>query len=114
MAVAKVSLGLFLLRLVTVPWHRTAIWAAIIALMTVSVVTSFAFAFQCSPPNYLWDKRVEGTCPLPITPFAVILGTACVLADVFFALFPWLFVWKLKKPMKERAVIAGSMSLGLL
>ncbi|KLU83911.1 hypothetical protein MAPG_02960 [Magnaporthiopsis poae ATCC 64411] len=90
MGVAKVSLGLFLLRLVTVRWHRVAIWTAIGILFLVTGVTSFVFAFQCAPPAYLWDKTIEGGyCPIPITPFAVLLGAACVAADVFFAVFPW-------------------------
>ncbi|TLS31576.1 hypothetical protein PpBr36_03902 [Pyricularia pennisetigena] len=114
MGVAKVSLGLFLLRLVTKRWHRWAIWAAIAALLVDTGVCAFAFAFQCTPPAFLWDKTIPGgSCPLPITPFAVALGTGCVLADLFFAVFPWLFVWQLNKPFQERLLIAGSMSLGL-
>ncbi|KAH8660612.1 hypothetical protein BX600DRAFT_383542 [Xylariales sp. PMI_506] len=115
MGVAKISLGLFLLRLVMIPWHRVAIWGAIAMLMVVTGVTSFVFTFQCVPPAYLWDKTIKGGhCPILITPFAILLGVACVVADLFFAIFPWLFVWKLKKPFKERIVIAGSMSLGLV
>jgi uncharacterized membrane protein YgcG len=115
MGVAKISLGLFLLRLTTVPWHRWTIWTAIVLLFLVTGVTSFVFAFQCSPPAYLWDKTIEGgTCPIVITPFAITLGVACVVADVFFALFPWLFLWKLNRAFKERAIIAGAMSLGLV
>ncbi|KAI6288666.1 hypothetical protein MCOR27_000753 [Pyricularia oryzae] len=114
MGVAKVSLGLFLLRLVAKPWHRWAIWAAIAALLVDTAVCAFAFAFQCTPPAFLWDKTIPGgSCPLPITPFAVALGTGCVLADLFFAVFPWVFVWQLNKPFQERLLIAGSMSLGL-
>lgn len=114
MGVAKVSLGLLLLRLVTVRWHRWAIWGAIALLFVVTGVTSFVFAFQCSPPAYLWDKTIRGGhCPIPITPYAVVLGTACVAADLFFALFPHLFVWRLNRPLRERALIAAAMSLGL-
>ncbi|TLD05449.1 uncharacterized protein PgNI_09238 [Pyricularia grisea] len=114
MGVAKVSLGLFLLRLVTKPWHRWAIWAAIAALLVDTAVCAFAFAFQCTPPAFLWDKTIPGgSCPLPITPFAIALGTGCVLADLFFAVFPCVFVWQLNKPFQERLLIAGSMSLGL-
>ncbi|EJT72977.1 hypothetical protein GGTG_09828 [Gaeumannomyces tritici R3-111a-1] len=115
MGVAKVSLGLFLLRLVTARWHRVAIWTAIGVLFLVTGVTSFVFAFQCAPPAFLWDKTIEGGhCPVPITPFAVLLGATCVAADLFFAVFPWLFVWRLNRPLRERAVIAASMSLGLV
>lgn len=38
----------------------------------------------------------------------------CVLADFFFALFPWLFLWQLQMNQREKMVIAISLSLGLL
>lgn len=37
-----------------------------------------------------------------------------MFADFFFALFPWLFLWSLQMGRREKLVIAGSMSLGLL
>lgn len=114
MGTAKVSLGLLLLRLVTKPWHRWAIWSAITILFVDTAVCAFAFAFQCTPPAFLWDKTIPaGTCPLPITPFAIALGAGCVAADLFFAIFPWFFVWQLNRPFQERLIIAVAMSLGL-
>lgn len=44
----------------------------------------------------------------------MLLGAACVAADVFFAVFSWVFVWRLNRPLRERAAIAGAMSLGLV
>lgn len=38
----------------------------------------------------------------------------CVIADFFFALFPWLFLWQLQMNQREKMVIALSLSLGLL
>lgn len=114
MGMAKVSLGLLLLRLVTKPWHRWAIWAAIAVLFVDTAICAFAFAFQCAPPAFLWDKTIpDASCPLPITPFAVALGAGCVAADLFFAVFPWFFVWQLNRPFQERLIIAVAMSLGL-
>ncbi|KAK8087525.1 hypothetical protein PG997_002486 [Apiospora hydei] len=114
MGTAKVSLGLLLLRLVTKRWHRWAIWAAIGLLFVDTAVCAFAFAFQCTPPAFLWDKTIaSGRCPLPITPFAIALGAGCVAADLFFAVFPWLFVWQLNRPFQERLIIAVAMSLGI-
>lgn len=37
-----------------------------------------------------------------------------ILVDLYFALLPWLFIWKLNLPRREKFVIAGSMSLGVL
>lgn len=41
-----------------------------------------------------------------------IVGT--VFIDLLFALLPWNFVWKLNMSRKDKLVIAGSLSLGLL
>ncbi|KAK8043956.1 hypothetical protein PG994_012794 [Apiospora phragmitis] len=65
-------------------------------------------------PRSCGDKTIAtGKCALPITPFAIALGAGCVAADLFFALFPWLFVWQLNRPSQERLIIAVAMSLGL-
>lgn len=37
-----------------------------------------------------------------------------VFIDLLFALLPWNFVWKLNMSRKDKLIIAGSLSLGLL
>lgn len=39
---------------------------------------------------------------------------ACILADLFFAVFPMIFVWQLNMKRREKITIAGSMSLGIM
>lgn len=137
MAVAKVSLGLFLLRLVKETWHAVAIWIAMIILLGASVSTIFCTWFQCSPPAYFWDRTIEGgKCTLDQLPSSLLLGgessclghlcerlvyvltcyhlVACVVVDFFFAFFPWTFMWSLQINRREKFVILGSMSLGVL
>ncbi|GAB1319258.1 Integral membrane protein pth11 [Madurella fahalii] len=115
MAVAKWSLGLFLLRLVTQGWHKVAIWIMMCSLMGASISVCFVFWLQCTPPAYLWDRRIPGGyCHIDTTPVSLTLCILCVLADFFFALFPWLFLWNLQMNQREKIVIAASMSLGLI
>ncbi|KAK6212556.1 hypothetical protein LQW54_005141 [Pestalotiopsis sp. IQ-011] len=115
MAVAKWSLGLFLLRLVTEAWHRAVIWTAMCVLMSASISVCFVFWLQCSPPAYLWDKRIEfGECKVNSTPVSMLLCVLCVMVDFFFALFPWLFIWRLQMNKREKLVILSSMSLGVI
>lgn len=38
----------------------------------------------------------------------------CVVADFFFAAFPWLFILGLQMKTKERMVILSSLSLGVM
>ncbi|ROV94564.1 hypothetical protein VMCG_08147 [Cytospora schulzeri] len=74
MAIAKWSLGLFLLRIVVQRWHRVAIWSTMISLMLVSVLTAVVFWIQCLPPASIYDRRVEGRCIVKITPVSILLG----------------------------------------
>ncbi|KAF9873461.1 hypothetical protein CkaCkLH20_08920 [Colletotrichum karsti] len=77
MAIAKWSMGFFLLRLVTVKWQTTAIWVAMVTVGLASIVST-------------------------------------ILVDTFFAIFPWVFIWKLQMPKREKITIAASMSFGLI
>jgi len=38
----------------------------------------------------------------------------CIIADFFFAAFPWLFIWNLKMKYKEKVIISASLSLGVM
>ncbi|KAK3400375.1 hypothetical protein B0T20DRAFT_435484 [Sordaria brevicollis] len=115
MALAKWSLGLFLLRLVNQTWHKISIWLVMGALMGASVSVCFVFMLQCSPPAYLWDRTIPGGhCDLDATPVSLTLTTLCIIADFFFALMPWIFLWKLNMNQREKMVIAISMSLGVI
>ncbi|KAK3357828.1 hypothetical protein B0T25DRAFT_630790 [Lasiosphaeria hispida] len=114
MATAKVSLGLFLLRIVVKPWHRVVLWIASVLILAVSLVVGVLFWTQCLPPRSLYDPRVKGTCGFGIAPFSLLLGVACIVADFFFAAFPWVFIWNLNMKHKEKVTIAASMSVGVV
>lgn len=74
MALAKWSLGLFLLRLVTQTWHKVSIWLMMGSLMGASISVCFVFMLQCSPPAYLWDRSIPGGhCDLNATPVSLTL-----------------------------------------
>ncbi|KAM0235149.1 hypothetical protein ACHAPO_005945 [Fusarium lateritium] len=115
MSVAKFSLGFFLLRIVVEKWQRITIWFAIVILSFFSALCAIMFWLQCRPVTKIFDPiRVEGVCKISVTPYAVALGVWCVVVDFFFAIFPWVFIWKLNMKQKEKMTIAGSMSLGFL
>jgi hypothetical protein len=74
MAIAKWSLGLFLLRLVTQTWHRVTIWIIMGSLAAASFSVCFVFWLQCTPPAYLWDRRIPGGfCQVDATPVSLTL-----------------------------------------
>ncbi|KAF9887542.1 hypothetical protein FE257_010120 [Aspergillus nanangensis] len=114
MAIAKVSLGVFLLRIVVVPWHRVSIWICITSLSMVSVMTTLLFWIQRLPTTSVYDPRVPGRTILHITPVSILLGTWCAAVDFYFAILPWIFIWKLNMRYKEKMTIAISLSLGFI
>lgn len=74
MAVAKISLGVFLIRIVVEAWHKICIWAAIVSLVVVSILTAIMLWVQCTPTEFIWDKSLSGSCDINVTPFGVLLG----------------------------------------
>ncbi|KAI0535389.1 hypothetical protein GGR58DRAFT_479339 [Xylaria digitata] len=113
-AIAKWSLGLFLLRLVTKKWQRVVIWTAMGSVMLASIIVVFLFWFHCRPIEYLWDRRIPGGyCPIDLIPASTVLNVATVLVDVLFAVLPWFFIWGLQINQHEKIVILASMSLGV-
>ncbi|KAF4471100.1 integral membrane pth11 [Fusarium albosuccineum] len=114
MAVAKWSVGLFLLRTVVVQWHKVITWITMGALMTTSMSTCFVFWLQCSPPKYLWDRRISGRCHIDSTPLSMFLSILYVVCDFLYAVLSWLFIWGLQMKKREKIVILISPSLGLV
>lgn len=74
MAIAKLSLGFFLLRIVIEKWHRVSIWISMVSLSLVSLVTAVIFWTQRLPSNSIYDPRVPGRTVVSVTPFSVLLG----------------------------------------
>lgn len=77
MAVSKTALGILLLRLTIVKWHKIAIYVTMGMLMTVSFVTAFVFWLQCRPFRAIFDLKLRPTakCNLDVlTPVSVTLG----------------------------------------
>jgi hypothetical protein len=111
---SKTSLALFLLHLVATRRSQIAIWVPDFFLATSVIASLFVFWFSCRPVAYLWDRRLDGQCTIDPGPIATYAGTWSVVLDLWYAAFPWFLLWKLNMPRKEKWLIAGSMSLGVL
>ncbi|KAF7169151.1 hypothetical protein CNMCM5623_001938 [Aspergillus felis] len=114
MAIAKLSLGIFLLRIVVKTWHRVSIWVSMVSLAFVSVLTAVILWTQRLPSRSLYDPRVPGRTVVEIYPFSILLGSWCAAVDFYFAILPWIFIWKLNMKQKEKLIIAFSLSLGFI
>ncbi|KAI0008352.1 hypothetical protein F4779DRAFT_587347 [Xylariaceae sp. FL0662B] len=111
-AMAKLSMGLFLLRVVQVRWHKVALWFAVIVTSATSVALTIMLWNQTTPIKASWDPlRTPGKWNIQIQPMSVGLGVWSSICDFFFAMFPWLFIWRLRMPQRDKVMLAGGMSL---
>lgn len=77
-AVAKWSLGLFLLRIVEQKIYKVAIWTVLGFLTGASMSWIIIFWLQCTPYAYLYDRTIEGGyCDVPF------LGVSILHASTF-------------------------------
>lgn len=74
-AMAKLSMGLFLLRVVQVKWHKIALWGAVIITVTTSACLAVMLWTQTTPVKASWDPlRTPGHWRFRIQPLSVGLG----------------------------------------
>jgi hypothetical protein len=81
MAIAKLSLGFFLLRIVVKRWHRISIWLSMVSLAIVSVITAIIFWTQRLPSKSIYDPRIPGRTVFNVTPFSILLGCKSIPDD---------------------------------
>lgn len=98
----KVSISALLLNIIrhstNVDWQKRFIWIFTIGLNVAIGTTCAILVFsQCSPPQRLWDKRVDGTCldPHVLSRFAMFTGAFNTIADACLALLPMNIIWEL-------------------
>ncbi|KAI0133451.1 hypothetical protein BJ170DRAFT_163269 [Xylariales sp. AK1849] len=114
-AMAKLSMGMFLLRVVQVRWHKIALWVLVFVTCATSGALTIMLWNQTTPIKASWDPlRTPGRWNIQIQPMSVGLGVWSSICDFFFAIFPWLFIWSLRMSQKEKIMLAGGMSLGVI
>ncbi|KAF1993051.1 hypothetical protein P154DRAFT_540728 [Amniculicola lignicola CBS 123094] len=114
MICAKLSIGLFLLRVTVSNVHRWSIYIA----MGLSVVSGLAFFFvtlvQCTPVDYFWNKHQPGKCLnmdviVALTYFYSIMNALC---DFTFGLLPVFLVWQLNMSKRSKLMLIPILSMG--
>ncbi|KAF3064266.1 hypothetical protein GL218_00964 [Daldinia childiae] len=114
-AMAKLSMGLFLLRVVQVRWHKIALWTAVVITTATSFILVVMLWNQTTPIKASWDPlRTPGIWNIRIQPLSVGLGVWSSICDFFFAIFPWLFIRSLPMSQREKIMLASGMSLGVI
>lgn len=114
-AMAKLSMGFFLLRVVQLRGQKIALWVLIAVTAGTSIALTIMLWNQTTPVKMSWDPlRTSGKWNIQIQPMSVGLGGWSSICDFFFAIFPWMFIWSLRMPRREKIMLASGMSLGVM
>ncbi|TDZ15568.1 hypothetical protein Cob_v011515 [Colletotrichum orbiculare MAFF 240422] len=116
LCLAKVSVGLFLLRLTPSVRFRYFITAVIVFTVLSAIGNLLTVFFQCQPLAFTWDSSIEGgSCMAPSDlKFAAFFNSGVsVFTDMVFALLPVPMLWNVQLNWKVKSAVVGVLSLGV-
>jgi hypothetical protein len=116
LALVKTSILLFLLRLTGQKKSvRQAIWALLIFNGLTAVATFLITVFHCLPIAANWDAASypDAVC-LNFADFVTGTASVSILTDVLALMLPTWIVYRLQMQWKQKLMLIGILSFGLL
>jgi hypothetical protein len=133
----KIVLGIFLLRIVIQRWHRIALLIPMAIVTILCIITVTCLWLQKTPVESIYNPTIQGTVHLNQTTLSLVysckiclvlrvvgkrnlilmmfnLLAILIVSDFFYALFPWIFMWKIQMGKKEKTLILCGLSLGIM
>lgn len=117
MALIKLSIALFLLRIAV---RKPYIWILRISMVVVfiwSVAIFFFDVFQCAPVEAQWDFTIADKKCLPGSSFvaaAYSISVMTIVTDWLYAILPVPMIWSVQMTVQAKATVAFVLSLGVL
>ncbi|KAI0887404.1 uncharacterized protein GGS22DRAFT_186236 [Annulohypoxylon maeteangense] len=113
----KFTVGIFLLRICSLAWQRTAIWTALFVCLVYSVFFTFMAIFQCRPVPYYWSQYTEqmtGTCFSDELVRAISYAHAVIncVCDWTLGLLPIALIGKLELSKRSKIMVSCTLALG--
>lgn len=116
MIFSKISIGIFLLRIIVEKLH---LWLIYVALF-INVLSGLAFflvtLLQCHPVSYFWNKAQDGACinVSIIIALTYLYSSLNIICDFTFALLPIVIVQGLNMNRKLKIAIIPLLSMGCI
>ncbi|KAL3452753.1 hypothetical protein BJX65DRAFT_319464 [Aspergillus insuetus] len=115
----KVSVGLFLLRIIQKvknQRHAPVMYAGLVLMTLINAVCVYTIYGQCSPTRRLWDQTLEGECfdPEVQRDYAFFQGSASAFSDLVLAVYPLFTIYHLQMPLRLKIGLGILLSLGII
>jgi hypothetical protein len=116
MILAKVSIAVFLLRIVVKRTHVWTIYVAMTLTVLAGVIFFFVSLFQCHPISYFWNRHQDGKCLNTdiVIALAFVYSIFAVISDFTFALLPIFLVWSLKMERRAKLALIPLLCMGCM
>ena len=116
LALCKISICLFLLRLSQFNEIRKLLWALIFIIVLFTIPLWLVWLLQCHPIERYWHKKVSGTCfrRITIMRIFIIQGSFSIVTDFICAAFPAFLFRDLRISFKTKFALCLLMGLGII
>ncbi|KAF2682069.1 hypothetical protein K458DRAFT_370612 [Lentithecium fluviatile CBS 122367] len=114
---AKISIGLFLLRVAVRPLHRKLILIVMGLTVLTGVVFFFVTLLQCTPVSYFWDRSIEGgKCVnvYVIIGLTYLYSAISAICDFTFGILPIFMVWNLNMARDSKMMLIPILSMACI
>lgn len=115
----KLAVGLLILRLLNISskWRKYGIWALMVLVSIVTVLTVILTFVQCDNPAALWDPSIRKITrcwdPHVQSGFSTFTGSLHAAADFILALVPITIIWDLQLSVRKRVSLILLLSAGI-
>ncbi|KKY14871.1 putative polytopic membrane protein [Phaeomoniella chlamydospora] len=112
----RISIGIMLLRLTTINWHRITIYVVMLVSTLMSVILVMEIIFQCQPIKFFWSATrnpLHGHCidSAVTIDFVYAGGAISCVCDWILGLLPWLLVRKLNMNLRTKVTVGVLLCL---
>ncbi|KAH6676534.1 hypothetical protein B0J14DRAFT_355936 [Halenospora varia] len=111
----KMSICFFLLRLTGQKTIlKRSIWGLLIVTVILGIINLFMVLFQCLPISSNWDKTIPNPKCMNFNAVTVAFAALGVITDGLALIIPAWIVWDLQISMRQKIMLIGVLSFGLI
>lgn len=116
MMASKISIAIFLLRVVRERVHSWILHGALVISVLAGTVFFCITMFQCNPVYHFWDREHPGRCidPNILSSLAILYSVFAIISDITFVVLPCFLVWKLNMKPKAKIALIPLLSMGCM
>jgi hypothetical protein len=112
---AKISIGLFLVRITPKKIHHWIIYTVMGLTVLTGIVFLFVTVFQCMPISYFWGQALgaDGSCIniYVIIGLTYLYSVISAICDFTFGLLPIVLVWDLNMSKNSKIALIPILSM---